>query len=157
MESQEIDFKKTLLPWFSQTVKIADYAIADRFNAAGIELTKVQWLLLRRLERSDGLPQHNLAFLTNRHTASLARLITTMEKKNLVARIPSRDDHRINLIHITTHGERILKEAFPIVKDFLDEMQRGISDEKLQQVIEIIERIHKNLNVEPFETMKTNS
>ena len=75
---------------------IADYAIADRFHAAGIELTKVQWLLLKRLERSDGLPQHNLAFLTNRNTASLTRLITTMEKKNLVARIPSRDDHRIN-------------------------------------------------------------
>ena len=77
----------------------------------GIELTKVQLILLKKLNEMDGQPQNNLAFLTNRDKASLARLITTMEKKNLVARIPSKSDHRINNIYITKHGLCILKKA----------------------------------------------
>ena len=152
----EIDINKTLLPWLSRTVKAADYDIAERFQEAGIELTKVQWLMLTRLEGMDGLPQNNLAFLTNRNTASLARLITTMENKNLVARIPSKTDQRINLIHITTHGEKILKQANPILKDFLNEMQKGITEEEIQDVINVLKKTHINLDVEPFKEMKIN-
>ena len=62
-------------------MKVIDYFIMDRFSENGIGLTKVQWLLLKRLKEMNGEPQHSLAFLTNRDKASLTRLLTTMEKK----------------------------------------------------------------------------
>ena len=96
------------MPWLGKTMKFIDYFIADGLRENGIDLTKTQVIMLLRLQRVNGQPQHNLAFLTNRDKASLARLLTTMENKNLVARIPSKEDGRVNLIYITKHGEEII-------------------------------------------------
>ncbi len=122
-----IDIDKTLMPWIGKSMKVIDYFIMDKFSERGIGLTKVQWLLLKRLKDMNGEPQHNLAFLTNRDKASLTRLLTTMEKKNLVARIPNEADQRINHIFITTHGEKILRQTMPIVEEMIQEMQYGIA------------------------------
>ena len=54
----------------------------------------------------DGpLPQHDLAFLTDRDKTSLTRLLSTMEKKNLVARITSSEDKRVNLFIASAHNQ----------------------------------------------------
>lgn len=76
-----INIEKTILPWMGKTSKAIDYFLDDKLKEGGIELTKVQLVLLKKLREMDGQPQNNLAFLTNRDKASLARLITTMEKK----------------------------------------------------------------------------
>jgi DNA-binding MarR family transcriptional regulator len=109
-----LEFEKTMMPWIGRSMKVIDYFIMDRFAQNGIELTKVQWLLLKRLKELNGEIQHNLAFLTNRDKASLTRLLTTMEKKNLVARIPSDTDHRANKIFITAKWRENFEESEPV-------------------------------------------
>ena len=117
-----------MLPWIGKAVKAIDYYLADILKENGIELTKVQLILLKKLKEMNGESQHNLAFLTNRDKTLINQaFLTTMEKKNLVARIPSDSDQRINRIYITKHGERILKQAMPVVKEMIDEMQDGVS------------------------------
>ena len=92
-------------------MKCIDYFISDGLKEEGIDLTKAQMILLHRLRMADGQPQHSLAFITDRDKASLARLLTTMENKNLVARIPSKTDGRVNLIFLTKHGEELLDKS----------------------------------------------
>ena len=143
-----INIEKTMLPWIGKTVKAIDYYLADIMKENGIELTKVQLILLKKLNEMDGQPQNNLAFLTNRDKASLARLITTMEKKNLVARIPSKSDHRINNIYITKHGLCILKKAPPIMIEAIEQIQKDIPDKDIEAVIETMKKIGININSE---------
>ncbi len=140
-----MDFENTLGPWLGRTMKMIDYHVQDVFQEKNINLTKIQWIVLKKLHENDGIPQHKLAFLTNRDKASLARLITTMEKKNLVARIPSRTDKRSNHIHLTKHGEGILKETLPIMKSILKTLQDNISPEEIQATIAVIKKMQENL------------
>jgi len=150
-----IEIEKTLLPWIGKSMKVIDYFFMDRFAKNNIELTKVQWLLLKRLKEMNGESQHNLAFLTNRDKASLTRLLTTMEKKNLVARIPSDSDHRINQIYITTHGERMLKRAMPVVEGMIDEMQDGLSEDERRITIKALKKLMNNIKSEELVALET--
>lgn len=143
-----IDFEKTLMPWIGKSRKLIDYFFIDRISQHGIELTKVQWILLMKLKERNGEPQHNLAFLTNRDKASLTRLLTTMESKNLVARIPEESDHRINNIYITSHGEKILKQSIPIVNQMIDEMQEGLTEEEKELAINVLKKIIDNIKLQ---------
>lgn len=143
-----INIEKTILPWMGKTSKAIDYFLDDKLKEGGIELTKVQLVLLKKLREMDGQPQNNLAFLTNRDKASLARLITTMEKKNLVARIPSKSDHRINHIYITKHGLDILKKAAPIMIEAIGQIQRDIPEGDIEVVIKTMKKIGININSE---------
>jgi DNA-binding MarR family transcriptional regulator len=95
-----MDIEKTLAPWLGKTTKMIDNYIQDMFHELNISLTKTQWVLLKKLHEKDGVPQQELAFLTGRDKTSLTRLVNTMEKKGVLARIPSKTDKRSN--HIFT-------------------------------------------------------
>jgi DNA-binding MarR family transcriptional regulator len=82
---------------------------------------------------------------TDRDKTSLTRLITGMEKKNLVARIPSRDDKRINLIHLTTTGEKVLNETMPELLKLMHELQAGVSESDQEAVIRAMKQIQTNI------------
>ena len=151
-----MDIDKTLLPWIGKSMKAIDYFIIDRFAEHGIELTKVQWILLKRLKQMNGESQHHLAFLTNRDKASLARLLTTMEGKNLVTRIPSDTDQRINRIFITAYGEKLLKQTMPVVKDLINEMQKGLSDEECSTAISVLKKLMKNIKTKELVALESN-
>ena len=150
-----IDIEATLLPWIGKSMKTIDYFFMDRFSREGIELTKVQWILLKRLDDVNGESQHNLAFLTNRDKASLTRLLTTMEKKNLVARIPAEDDQRINQIYITAHGKKVLKQTMPVVKAMVEEMQSGMSEEERQRTILVLKKLMNNIKSKDLVALET--
>jgi DNA-binding MarR family transcriptional regulator len=150
-----LEFEKTMLPWIGKSMKVIDYYIMDQFALNGIELTKVQWLLLKRLKALNGEIQHNLAFLTNRDKASLTRLLTTMENKNLVARIPSDTDHRANKIFITAKGEKILKKSEPVIEKMVSEMQAGISEQERVAVIEALKKLMNNIKSEDLVALET--
>ena len=153
-EERNIDLY--LMPWIGKTMKFIDYFITDGLREHGIDLTKTQVIMLLRLQRVNGQPQHNLAFLTNRDKASLARLLTTMENKNLVARIPSREDGRVNLIYITKHGEEMLEKIKPIMDKLMDEVQNGISTDEISLVIEVMKKIQENTHTEELVALQTN-
>jgi DNA-binding MarR family transcriptional regulator len=142
-EKEELDL--TLLPWLGRAMKEVDLFFKDHLEPGGTRLTKVQWVMLKLLNKEDGQPQNQLAFLTNRDKASLTRLIDTMERKNLVARIPSRSDQRINHIYITKHGEKIYRESLPIVNKLIEIVQNNVSGEEIEATVQVMKKIINNL------------
>ncbi|WP_299122640.1 MarR family transcriptional regulator [uncultured Tenacibaculum sp.] len=140
-----MDLEKTLAPWLGRTMKMIDNHIQDLFYEKNINLTKIQWVLLKKLEEKNGVPQQELAFLTGRDKTSLTRLINTMEKKSLVARIPSKSDRRINHIHLTKKGEELLKETMPIMDSFVTSLQENISEKEIKDTINVIKKVQGNL------------
>lgn len=140
-----MDLEKTLAPWLGKTMKMIDNQIQDLFYEQNISLTKTQWILLKKLHEKDGVPQQELAFLTGRDKTSLTRLVNTMEKKNLVARIPSKLDKRINHIFLTKNGESLFKESLPIIEKFITALQENISEEEINSTIAVIKKVQENL------------
>jgi DNA-binding MarR family transcriptional regulator len=138
-------FENLMMPWIGKAIKHIDHFIAIKMSEKGVNLTRKQVILLKILFHDGPLPQNGLAYLTDRDKTSLTRLLSTMEKKQLVARITSPDDKRVNLVHLTKHGEKILNETNPILLEVIMQMQEGISEEDQTVVIKVMKRIQDNI------------
>lgn len=134
-----------MMPWIGKTMKHIDLYIATKLSEKGINLTRQQVILLKILFHDGPLPQNDLAFLTDRDKTSLTRLLSTMEKKNLVARITSAEDKRVNMVHLTKHGEKVVNETMPALFEIIIHMQEGISQTEQDVVINIMKKIQENI------------
>ncbi len=134
-----------MMPWIGKTMKHIDLFIATKMTQHGLKLTRQQVILMKILYHDGPLPQNDLAFLTDRDKTSLTRLLSTMEKKNLVARITSPDDKRVNVVHLTKNGEKVLNETAPVLFEVIMHMQEGISAEEQQTVIGVMKKIQDNI------------
>src|SRR5215475_15491291 len=89
----------------------ASIAIARRlqkkFNSAGLNLTIEQWSVLYHLWKEDGKSQQELCAATFRDKPSITRLVDNLEKLQLVKRVPSDQDRRINLIFLTRQAQKL--------------------------------------------------
>ena len=140
------EFHDTLLPWMGKTMKLIDTFITNQLLERDIDLTKVQLVLLKILYSNDGQQQNDLALLTNRDKASLARLLNTVERKGLVVRVPSKDDKRIKMVHITKKGMEYYERARPLLQELISNIQNGMSPRDIQFMIEKFK--HMQLNIE---------
>jgi DNA-binding MarR family transcriptional regulator len=134
-----------MMPWIGKTMKHIDLFISSKLAEKGINLTRQQMVLLKILFHDGPLPQNNLAFLTDRDKTSLTRLLATLEKKNLVARIASQEDKRVNMVHLTKHGEKTLNDLMPVFLEIVLQMQSGISEEEQKVVIGVMKQIQDNI------------
>lgn len=137
-------FENLMMPWIGKTMKHIDLFIATKMAERGVNLTRQQVILMKILFHDGPLPQHDLAYFTDRDKASLTRLLSTLEKKNLVARITSPEDKRVNLVHLTKNGEKVLNEITPILLEVIMHMQEGISEADQKVVINVMKRIQEN-------------
>ncbi len=157
MTNPLIEIDNSILPWLGRSMKMIDYHMVDCFTAKGIELTKAQFILLILLKRENGQAQNNLAFITNRDKASLARLISTMERKGLVTRTPSKLDRRIKNIHITSSGVETLEKAYPVLKSVISTIQEDIDPTDMAVATEVLKKILTNIqSVENKSTLNKN-
>lgn len=140
--------ENVMMPWIGKTMKYIDLYIASKMAEHGINLTRQQVILMKFLYHDGPLPQNDLAFLTDRDKTSLTRLLSTMEKKNLVARITSPEDKRVNLVHLTKNGEKVLNEVAPILFEVIVKLQEGVSDSDQKVVIKAMETIQENIERE---------
>lgn len=145
--STPVEIENSILPWLGRSMKLIDYHLADCFKAKGIELSKPQLIMLVILMKNNAQPQNSLAFLTNRDKASLARLVDTMEKKNLVERIPSADDKRVNLVNLTAIGKSTLAKAYPVMQQVIKAIQEDISEEDIKKVVQVLKKIVNNIKM----------
>ncbi len=139
-----VDFEKSIGPWLGRTMKMVDFHIQEAFEIAGLDLTKEQMVVLKKLYENDGLNQNELAFLTYRDKSSLARLLTKMELKKYIERKQSKDDKRVNQIFLTSEGEKMYSKTRPIIKGLIDKMEYDISGEQKKQMIELLQKVQKN-------------
>jgi len=139
------EFDDTLLPWMGRTMKLVDTYITNQLIEHNIDLTKVQLVLLKILYSNDGQPQNDLALLTNRDKASLARLLDIVERKGLVVRVPSKEDKRIKLVHITKKGIEYYERARPLLREMISNIQEGMSDSDVRFMIDKLRHMQLNL------------
>ena len=148
MKSEDtfIDFENSIGPWLGRTVKVADYHMQEALSRNGIDLSKEQMVVLKKLHDQDGLHQNDLAFLTLRDKSSLTRLLSKMEKKKYIIRKQCKEDKRANNVYLTSLGKDIFTKTKPVIKQLLDKMQHNISKEEKDQIIKILKKIQFNFN-----------
>ena len=140
-------FKKGEL--YSFVTGKASTAIARRlqkkFNSAGLNLTIEQWSVLYHLWKQEGISQQELCKATFRDKPSITRLVDNLEKLELVKRVPSDNDRRINLIYLTKQAQKLQEQSMELAEETLNEALETVPAEKIEVCKEVLQIVYDNL------------
>ena len=140
-------FKKGEL--YSFVTGKASIAIARRlqkkFNSAGLKITIEQWSVLYHLWKQDGLSQQELCNATFRDKPSITRLVDNLEKLQLVKRVASAEDRRINRICLTKTGLKLQEQSMMLAEATLNEALEGVAPEQIEICKSVLQLVYDNL------------
>ncbi len=88
-----------------------------RMQAAGHDLTSVQFAALDAVAQEPGIDQAGLAATIGYDRATIGGVIDRLESKGLLRRDVSVHDRRARQLALTTEGGRWLKACRPLVED----------------------------------------
>ncbi|MEI2385660.1 MarR family transcriptional regulator [Breoghania sp. JC706] len=96
-------------------------------EAAGFDLTPVQYAALERVARSPDIDQATLAGLIAYDRTTITGVIDRLVAKGLLTRKVSDRDRRARTLHVTDTGLETLHAATPAVEAAQDRMLQGLS------------------------------
>ena len=134
---------------YSFMTGMATTAIARRlqknFKQNGIEITVEQWSVLYHFWKTDGLSQQQLCDATYRDKPSITRLVDNLEKLQLVKRIASKNDRRINQVFLTTLGKKMETASMNVAETTLNESLEGVPPDRIEICKEVLQLVYENL------------
>ncbi len=86
-------------------------------QAAGFDLTSVQFAALDAIAEQPGIDQASLAATISFDRATIGGVVDRLEQKGLVQREVSAQDRRARLLQLTPEGRRLLAAVRPVVED----------------------------------------
>jgi len=121
--------------------------ITEAFNERVLKhgITRVQWIALYYIGENEGITQKQLAQMVDSKESSIVRLIDRMEKEDIVKREKDCSDRRITKLYLTQKGVQKRQEILPIGKKFSDDSIKGIKEEDLEILKDVLNKIVKNL------------
>ena len=127
----------------------ASTAIARRlqkkFNTAGLNLTIEQWSVLYHLWKEDGKSQQELCNATFRDKPSITRLVDNLEKLQLVKRVSSKEDRRMNMIYLTPEAQKLQDQTMELASQTLNEALLGVTNGQVEIAKEVLQKVYENL------------
>jgi DNA-binding MarR family transcriptional regulator len=85
-------------------------------QAAGFDLTSVQFAALDAIAQQPGIDQASLAATISFDRATIGGVVDRLEQKGLVQRLVSTQDRRARLLHLTPEGELLRAASRPVVE-----------------------------------------
>ena len=119
--------------------------LQKKLNMAGLKITIEQWSVLYHLWKEDGRSQQELCTATFRDKPSITRLVDNLEKLQLVKRVPSDDDRRINRIYLTRQAQKLQEETMELAEETLNEALEGVPSDKIEVCKEVLQIVYDNL------------
>jgi DNA-binding MarR family transcriptional regulator len=119
--------------------------LQKKFNAAGLTITIEQWSVLYHLWKEDGKSQQELCNATFRDKPSITRLVDNLEKLQLVKRVPSGNDRRINMIYLTRQAQKLQEESMALAEETLNEALGGVPADRIDICKEVLQIVYDNL------------
>lgn len=113
-----------------------------------LNVTKVfrsQHQLLMFIVRHPNLSQIQLARMQGISTAAIAVSLKKLEQGGYVERAVDSKDNRYNQIHITEKGLEMARYSISVFEEIEQVMFRGFSQEDLQALGDLLDRIYDNL------------
>ena len=97
---------------------------------------------LLSIDREEGTPSTKISSRMGMEATSLTRTLKTLEDKGLIYRMPNPNDGRGVLIYLTPFGKEKREQSKETVIKFNETIRRNISEEKLQNFMEVSEIIN---------------
>lgn len=117
----------------------------DKEMNENYNLTKTQSLVLSYINSNKEIYQKDIEkrFSIRRSTAT--EILNLMEKRNLIKRIPSKIDKRLNNVEITEEGIKLEKVGKEKIKELEKHMTKSLTKEEKKELIRLLEKVEQNL------------
>jgi DNA-binding MarR family transcriptional regulator len=128
-----------------RTAKRMKQSFKKVLKERGAGITVDQWVILQELEKENGLSQFEIAARTFKDAPTVTRIIDLLCNKQLLKRLPDKEDRRKFNIFLTDSGKAKIIEVLPMVATFREEAWSGLSDNEINQLSNILNTIFRNL------------
>ncbi len=111
---------------------------------SGFNITIDQWMVLKAIDDYDDISQNELAELSFKDKASVARIIELLVKNNFLKSEVHPESKRRSRLTITKKGKELLKDIRPIVLKNRKQALKGISDKDMLVTEKVLKTIAGN-------------
>ena len=114
-------------------------------RARDFGMTRAQWAVLARVERSEGLKQCELADTLDLQPITLTRLIDRLCDGGLIERRPDPEDRRAKRLYLTPAARPVLDGLTRLGKDIMATVLAGIEPAAVEQLVAHLLTLKTNL------------
>lgn len=118
--------------------------VFDR-RVAHLGLTRAQWRALKRLERTEGVSQVELADQLEMEPIAVGRVVERLHKAGFVERRADPSDRRVWRLHLLPPSARVNGQVEAVAKTMRQEAYAGISVAELATTLSVLGRVRENL------------
>ena len=108
-------------------------------------MTRAQWAVLARLQRSQGLKQAELADILDLQPITLTRLLDRLSANELIERRPDPDDRRANRLFLTPAAGPLMEHLNALGDDLMASVLDDIDDDAVDATVQMLGRAKENL------------
>jgi len=105
------------------------------------EITPIQFAILTVLYSGDAVDQITLSSSVGIDRTSGADVIRRLHRRNLLERVPSRQDRRAKLVHITDEGRTFVRRVQPRMEQAQERFIGPLTPAEQAQFIKLAEKI----------------
>ena len=119
-------------------------AYADK-EAARFGITRAQWAVLAKVERSEGMKQTELAELLEMQPITLTRLIDKLCDAGWIERRSDAADRRVNRLYLRKAGRALLGKMSGLKSELTATALEGINPADAHRLLNQLEQIKENV------------
>jgi MarR family transcriptional regulator, transcriptional regulator for hemolysin len=114
-------------------------------KAAQFGITRAQWVVLARLDRSEGLKQSELADILDLQPISLTRLLDKLSECGLIERRPDPVDRRAKRLFLTPAARPLIEKLVVLGEELMTTALAGVKRDGVEQIVAQLELVKENL------------
>jgi len=104
-------------------------------KAAQFGITRAQWAVLVRLDRSEGLNQSELAEMLDLQPITLTRLLDKLSDSRLIERRPDPDDRRAKRLFLTAAARPLLEQLALLGEETMANVLEGVPAKDIERMV----------------------
>ena len=108
-------------------------------------MTRAQWAVLFRLDRSEGLKQSELAELLDLQPITLTRLLDRLSDNGLIERRADPNDRRANRLFLTPVARPLLERLTVLGEDMMGTVLAGLDAKTSERMLRDLGLVKENL------------
>lgn len=108
-------------------------------------ISRAQWAVLVRIDRSEGLKQSELAEILDLQPISLTRLLDRLAENGLIERRADPNDRRANRLYLKPAAKPLLDRLSDVGADMMETVLEGLSATTIERMLKELGLVKDNL------------
>jgi MarR family transcriptional regulator for hemolysin len=108
-------------------------------------ISRAQWAVLIRIERTEGMKQSELAEMLDLQPISLTRLLDRLADNGLIERRADPNDRRANRLYLKPAAKPLLEQLAALGTDMMGTVLKGLDEATIERMLKELGRVKSNL------------